>query len=43
MGELQKRSEKVSGKGYHERKEGIEEEISEEDQRAGWYYLQTVD
>ena len=36
MGELQKR-EKESEKGYHERKEGIDEENSEEDQRAGWY------
>ena len=36
MGELQK-SEKGSEKGYHEREEGIEEEYSEEDQRAEWY------
>ena len=36
MGELQK-SEKGSGKGYHDREEGIEEENSEEDQRAGWH------
>ena len=41
MGELQK-SEKRSKKGYHEREEGIEEENSEEDQRAGLYWLQTV-
>ena len=31
------KSEKGSEKDYHEREEGIEEENSEEDQRAGWY------
>ena len=41
MGELQN-SGKGSEKAYHEREEVIEEENSEEDHRAGWYYLQTV-
>ena len=36
MGELQK-SEKGSEKGYRVIEERIEEENSEEDQRAGWY------
>ena len=39
MGELQK-STNGSEKGYHERKEGIEELDSEKDQKAGWYQLQ---
>ena len=32
-----RRARKEVKKGYHERDEGIEEENSEKDKRAGWY------